>query len=855
MSLVPGARLGPYEICAALGSGGMGEVYRARDTRLERDVAVKVLPSSVAKDPDRLRRFETEARAAGALNHPNVLAVHDVGSHDAAPFLVTELLDGETLRERLKSGSLGMRKALDYALQIARGLAAAHAKGIVHRDLKPENLFVTRDARVKILDFGLAKLRPAPDREAFTSGVETLSALTAPNVVLGTVGYMSPEQVQGRPADHRSDLFAFGAVAYEMLSGSKAFSRATSAETLTAILHDEPPELSSTGTVPPALERLVRHCLEKDPAERFQSAGDLAFALDALSAGHGASAAELLTPSSSHGPWPRRIMTFGILAASVVAAVAFGRWTAPERIPEHELLTARPGSVTGSRFTPDGASILYSIAAGAGPPRVFLRRLDSPETGALDLPPASVLSISSRGEAAILLTRDRVYSYAEGSLARVALTGGAPRLILEGVSDADWGPDGERLCVLRRVSEGWQLEFPIGSVLLREFAQFPRVSRDGERVAFKNEAGDIEVVDRAGRRRSLGGKDLFIFGLAWGPTGGEVWCSASDQGLDRDLWAIDLAGKRRLLARGLGANLTLLDVAADGKTLVMSGRRTLGLRTLAPGARAEREVATATSSLPVGLSGDGRAVLMREFPRARPRRPIGSRGEALLAASDGSSSVRLGPGQALTLSPDGLWALCLQGQPPRLVELPTGPGEPRAVPFGRLYPDGDWGPARWSADGETLFVAAREPGKPRRIFARRRGAADWLPATPEGVDGGFVLSPDGGRVATAGPRGLVTLYALDGASPRELPDTFGVTPVHWTDDGHALYVRTAPRTPAVLERLDLRTGRREPSMQLMPDDPDGVNTVFEPLFTPGGRLYVYSYNRNLGDIYLITGLR
>ncbi len=282
VTLAPGTKLGEYEVKSLVGAGGMGEVYRARDSRLGRDVAIKVLPASLSADPDRLRRFEQEARAAAALNHPNILAVHQMGTHDGAPYLVSELLVGETLREQMKRGRVAIRKTIDQAVQIARGLGAAHEKGIVHRDLKPENLFVTKDGRVKILDFGLAKLtQPQSGSE---HDAATLTEGTEPGVVMGTVGYMSPEQVRGQATDHRADIFAFGAILYEMLAGKRAFQKPTSPETMTAILNENPPEISQvTADIAPALQRVVHRCLEKNPEQRFQSASDLAFALDALS--------------------------------------------------------------------------------------------------------------------------------------------------------------------------------------------------------------------------------------------------------------------------------------------------------------------------------------------------------------------------------------------------------------------------------------------------------------------------------------------------------------------------------------------------------------------------------------------
>ena len=278
-----GRQVGPYKIHSLLGVGGMGEVYRAKDTRIGREVAVKVLPSAFSADRDRLRRFEQEARASGRLNHPNILAIYDVGTCDASPYIVSELLEGATLRDQLGGGALPQRKTTDYALQIARGLAAAHEKGIIHRDLKPENLFITKDGRVKILDFGLAKLTHPILNSGDLTDASTAPTATAPGVLMGTAGYMSPEQVRGQVVDHRSDIFSYGAILYEMVSGRRAFQGNSVVEMMNAILKEEPPELPPNRPIAPALERIVRHCLEKSPEQRFQSASDIAFDLEALS--------------------------------------------------------------------------------------------------------------------------------------------------------------------------------------------------------------------------------------------------------------------------------------------------------------------------------------------------------------------------------------------------------------------------------------------------------------------------------------------------------------------------------------------------------------------------------------------
>ena len=314
-----GKRLGPYEIREKIGAGGMGEVYRAMDTRLGREVAVKVLPAGLSSDAERLRRFEQEARAAGLLNHPNILAIYDVGTHEGAPYVVSELLEGETLRARIGGTPLPPRKAIEYAVQAAQGLAAAHEKGLVHRDLKPENLFITQDGRVKILDFGLVKLtRPEPTGTALTN-LPTTPVVTDPGAVVGTAGYMSPEQVRGRETDHRSDVFSFGAILYEMLTGRRAFRRDSAVETMNAVLKEDPPELlESNPNLPPGLDRVVRHCLEKNPAERFQSARDLAFDLEAIGESSGPSSASRALAVAARG---RKLGTRFAAATLLVLAI------------------------------------------------------------------------------------------------------------------------------------------------------------------------------------------------------------------------------------------------------------------------------------------------------------------------------------------------------------------------------------------------------------------------------------------------------------------------------------------------------------------------------------------------------
>src|SRR6266542_3814001 len=387
MTVSRGTRLGPYEVIAPLGAGGMGEVYRARDTRLGRDVAVKVLPATFSADPDRLHRFEQEACAAGALNHPNILIVHDIGTHDGSPYVISELLEGETLRARISVAMLPQRRAVDYALQIAHGLAAAHDKGIVHRDLKPDNIFITKDGRVKILDFGLAKLTQA-DGDQSQTDIPTRRVDTGPGVVMGTAGYMSPEQVRGVKIDHRTDIFSFGTILYEMLSGHRAFHGESAADTMSAILKEDPPDLSdSNHNISPALDRLVDHCLEKNAEERFHSARDLAFALEALS-GSAPVSSQTITAISGpaisskirkHLPW---IVT-GILALALLATlplVISSFRQVPSRVNVIRAAINQPENVNvllrrQVAVSPDGQRIVIVVRPPSGKQMLWIRPL------------------------------------------------------------------------------------------------------------------------------------------------------------------------------------------------------------------------------------------------------------------------------------------------------------------------------------------------------------------------------------------------------------------------------------------------------------------------------------------------
>jgi Tol biopolymer transport system component len=832
----------------------MGEVYRARDTRLGREVAIKVLPQKLSADADALDRFEREARAVAALSHPNILALHDFGREDDVVYAVAELLDGETLRERLSATALPARKAIEYAVQIAQGLAAAHEKGIVHRDLKPENIFVTRDGRIKILDFGLAKV-------AASGGELTMSptvAATEPGTILGTVGYMSPEQVRGQPADHRSDIFSFGAILYEMLAGQRAFRADSAAETMAAIAQKDPPELSGVDTaLAPSLDRIVRHCLEKSPGERFQSARDLAFDLDSV-AGRSVSAQVVATT----GPRQARRVPFG-LAAIAVAGLVFvlglfvGRGTGRQTLPQFFPLTFRRGTIRSARFAPDGSTIVYGAAWQGAPIRLFTARRDSPEAGRVDLPDADVFGINRNGEMAISLGRRFLTTHhSVGTLAVVPLSGGAPREILENVEGADWSPDGREIAVVHEVEGRYRLEFPIGKVLYESvgWITHPRVSPDAALVAFFDHPvrfdnrGSVAVVDRAGKKRTLSPEENAESGLAWSPDGKEIWYSAG-YGLSGDnIFAADLRGRRRVLYRATG-DASLLDVSREGRIILARQNNQREMRAFRQGDTEERDLSWLDWTYPRDISSDGSTVLFDE-----PGFGGGPNYSVFVRKTDGSPAVRLGEGNGQALSPDGKLAISVPITPPyRMLLLPTGPGQPR-----RLEGNIEVHLARWLPDGKRILFEGHEAGRGARLFLQDLAKGGPRAVTPEGVRlfDGREISGDGRFVVAVGPDRKAYVYPLEGGEPRPIPGwTENDVMCGWTEDSKGVFVYPQGQPPARVFRLDLATGKRVPWKEILPMDPAGVVTIVPLLFTPDGRSYVYSYPRILSQLYVGEGLR
>src|SRR5215831_4504631 len=859
MPLQPGSRLGPYEIVAPIGAGGMGEVYRAKDPRLGRDVAIKVLPASFSADADRLRRFEQEARAAGILNHPNLTAVHDIGSHDGAPYVVQELLEGETLRSVLSGGKLSLRRAVDYSLQIVYGLAAAHEKGIVHRDLKPDNIFVTNDGRVKILDFGLAKLTQMEDKGQATN-LPTEGAGTEPGVVLGTLGYMSPEQVRGKPADARSDIFSFGAILYEMLSGRRAFHGDSAADTMSAILKEDPPDLSATNqSVRPGLERVVRHCLEKSPEQRFHSAHDIAFDLESLSSVSQPGAAPAL-PAHARRRLPGSLLAIPALALGILAG--FLLWSQkPAAAPAFHRLTYRRGVINGARFVADGQTAVYS-AEWEGGGGFFSKRLDNTGAIRLEMKSGSIIAaMSPSGEMLVLHDLKRATGYARaGTLARAPVSGGSARDLLEDVASADLAPDGQTMAVVLAPNWQYHLEFPAGKTLYQTAGWIGqvRVSPRGDEVAildhpqFGDDRGGLSLIDRAGKRTVLSEGWSSAQGIAWSPDGNEIWFTASDAGSDRRLWAVSRSGKKRFIAASPG-EMTLMDISKTGQVLFLHGRQQVGVLALAAGETRERDLSAMDWSRSPILSDDGKTMVFSEEGEGG-----GPGYSVFLAKTDGSSTpTRLGEGEAIAISSDGKWVLAglVRSTPLELVLLQTGAGEPRRLKTAGLNVElfGSFLPG----DQKIVFVASAS-GHPRRTYELELSGGDPRPVSPEGMPAG-IPSPDGKQLVVfqqGKPPALLSLqdgaiHPIPGAEMRDYP-------LAWSSDGRSLFVR--PRRPDDASRLtdrvvhiDLATGRRETWRDTRPADTSAMTSVAVSAITPDGKTLAFTYVRNNNDLYAVDG--
>ena len=857
MSLEPGTKLGPYEVLSPLGVGGMGEVYRARDSRLGRDVAVKVLPERLASDRDAAARFEREAKAVAALSHPNILAIHDVGQTDGTAYAVTELLEGETLRERLESGgALPFRKCVEYGVQIADGLAAAHERGIVHRDLKPENVFVTPEGRVKILDFGLAKSAPAAD-DVLTNS-PTMTA-TDPGTVLGTVGYMAPEQVRGKGVDHRSDIFSLGAVLYEMATGKRAFKGDSAIETMNAVLKDDPIDISTLRGVPPDFDRVVRHCLEKSPAERFQSARDVAFDLK-----HASGESSVRSGATRPISMRRWMPAAAIAGAAVLAAAAFlfGRRSGARDVRDHpptfQALTFRRGAVLAARFLSDGKTVVYAAPFQDDPIAIYTVRSTGPESQKLDLPSAQLFSVSRSDELAIGLGFHYTYGFmTEATLARVPISGGTPRPIAERVVSADWSPDGNDFAVSRMSGRQCVLDYPLGKTLYSTdgWIDGVRVSPDGERVAFElhgsegDSLGDVAVITRSGKLTRVATGFANLRGVAWSADGREVLWTGTRQGQGFILGASTLSGRERSVFNSGGTDI-LMDVRG-GQVLFSRFNQRRETAILTPPSTTPKDMSWLDWTWPTDVSRDGQWLLFSEQGRAVKEYVD------YIRKTDGSPASRLGTGFGGAFSPDARFAVIGRDEPGGKAEVsvvPTGAGQPQPV-VTRGF-DAAW--QEWMPDGKHLLMSAKSATGRSLYYVQLPDGSDARPIEAPAMSSTqcYSVSPDGSTIADVTADAKIALVPIGGGPARLVAvDPPARCTLAWDPSDKFVYYQDASQLPAKIQKADVATGKTELFRSIEPIDRAGVQTVSPIRMTPDGKTIAFSYRRSLSELLLVDGLK
>jgi serine/threonine protein kinase len=854
-----GQRLGNYDIQEKLGEGGMGEVWRARDARLNRSVAIKILPAGVAGDPVRRQRFEQEAQALGALNHPNIVAVYDVGQSDGQAYIVSELVDGESLRKVVERGAVPLRKIIEISTQTAEGIAAAHALGIVHRDLKPENVMVTRDGRAKVLDFGLAK------QQAPRAGDETATmAMSQPGMVLGTVGYMSPEQVRGEPVDARSDIFSFGCVLYELATGSRAFQGKSAADVMSAILREEPRDVAAfNAALPPAIDAIVRRCLEKDPVRRFQSAADLAFALRAA-ANFSGSQSGSPTPARRGRKWMAPAIS--ILGSALLFAAGYlvhGRLSKSDP-PQFRRLTFREGRISSARFSPDGQNVVYAAAWEGGPERLYFGTPGSPEARDLGLPPnTKLLAVSSRGDLALLT--GPFNPDGSGTLARASLGGGQSRGLLENVFSADWSPDGSEMAITREVNGNTRIEYPIGKVLLEGKWIHPalRISPDGQSVAFtrydNGSAIRIDTVGRDGTVHKIGvvSGQTFEPGAAtlnWAAGGREIWFRSYDENTRNTIFAVDLAGKTRVVAR-FPSRASLYDIGPGGRLLLSADSRRVGIRAVAPGETAERDLSCLESSILRDLTPDGRIILVNILGESG-----GPKGSIYWRLTDGSPMVRLGDGLSFGISPDGKWVTGYSSREAAqrtFVLMPTGPGEEIPAQIPPLQSSGGGIVVGFLPGEGNYLVMGVMKGNKRQYVVWNRASNSVRRVSPDDMEDGMpLISPDARRFAAPGANGAWLSCELSSGSCKAVPGlTVHDQPIGWNQDGSSLYVAMHHDENHMLmvSLVNAASGQRTLWKHIQPAIP--VDEISNLKVTPDGRAWAYNYSTSRSDLFLAEGIR
>ena len=865
MALTSGTKLGPYEIQSPLGAGGMGEVYRARDIRLDRTVAIKVLPSHLSSNLDLKQRFDREARAISSLNHPRICTLHDVGHQDGVDFLVMEYLEGETLAQRLKKGSLPLKETLQIGIEVCEALDKAHRAGIVHRDLKPGNVMLTKNG-AKLMDFGLAKaaaagLSSASSNTPLLSAAQTMSEaspmspLTTAGAMIGTIQYMAPEQIEGKEADARSDLFALGSVLYEMATGKRPFEGKSQISVASAILEKDP-ELMRTlkPLTPAAFERVVSSCLAKNPEDRFQNAHDVRLDLEWI--------AEELPQLAAQHPAQVDKSRFTILPWAIAVAVvllAVGATFVAQRekpAPQYTSVTFREGTLSGARFSHDGQTIVFSGRWEGEPAQMSVARVGSPESRSMGIPAAEVASISSSDELAIFLgCEENFFLNCGGTLATVSLAGGSPRTLAEHVAQADWHPDGKRMVISVSSPDGPRLEFPPGHVIYQQKAGWfghPRFSPDGSMIAFENHSiagnddGQVELLDMNGKH-SVFFKSSSVEGLAWSPDGKELWFAATETGGWADtIFAVRPGGKPRVVLTS--PSIRLYDISKDGLVLLSHESWRRQLIGLFPGDRADHPYSWNDDTQPTAISTDGRLI---SFYESGELYAIARDYQSYYRPTDGSPAVRLGVG-APAISPDGKWVVLgsNQSNSKRPLQLqPLGPGSPRDLATPGLIA---FNRVRWSDDNRQIVYEAQTEQGGWNAYRQMIASGPPILLIANIRDSYPALSPDGKLAALRKERDGIYLCSAGGGQPVKLKAASDEEfPVRFTEGGKSLLVADPTGRQLVLALIDLASGRRQLWKRL--DSESRADQLF--VATPDLKYYAYPFPRYSSVLYTVENLR